>query len=152
MRTLSFFVLMLMAFTFSLTNAQQLQANHRGQYPRLLENGKIVDLNGRPLGSITSDGKILEVTGKVIGLITSTGEVFYADGKNSIGVISKRTLTTAAGYEAILDDGAITVAGQLVAFVDRGFAPQSYGCILHYFFSKDNGNAKMVDQYLNTML
>ena len=150
MRTKSVFVSMLMVLAFSLINAQDLPPKHRGVYPRLLDDGKVVDINGKQLGFIAKDGKVCEVTGKAIGIIAATGEVSYANGKGVIGVIQNNTLKTKNGYVITTDgDGVVMVASKLVAFVDKGYVNQSHGCALHCFFSVDNEEANEIDGILN---
>jgi hypothetical protein len=150
MRTKLVFVLMLMVLAFSLVNAQNATQKHRGVYPRLLENGKVIDLDGKQLGLVAKDGKVCDAAGTVIGIISPTGEVAYASQKGIIGVIEKNVLKTKGGYVISTDaDGAVTVSGKLVAFVDLGYSPQSYGCVLHCFFNINNKEANDVEGILN---
>ena len=147
MRTQTIFVLMLMVLAFSLLNAQDLPPKHRGTYPRLMDNGKVMDMNGNLLGFITKAGKVCDVTGKVMGIIAATGEVSFANGKGIIGVFQNDTLKTKFGNVVTTDsDGLVKVSGKVVAFVDRGYSDQSHGCVLHCFFSRENRNAKEIDQ------
>src|SRR5688572_29159315 len=116
MKTKSIFVSMLMVLAFSLVSGQEAPQKHRGVYPRLMEDGKVVDMNSIQLGFIAKDGKVCDVTGNVIGIISTTGEVSYANEKGVIGVIERNVLKTKSGYVISTDaDGAVTVSGKLVA-------------------------------------
>jgi hypothetical protein len=145
MKTLTILTTVMMMYTFSLTNAQV--AWHRGEYPRLLENGKVVDVNGRKLGSVTTDGRIMLSNDKVIALISATGEVTYANGKGTAGTIAMNVFTAATqNYVATLEeDGAVMLNGGFAAFVDRGYPLPKYASVLHFFFGYDKRIAKEVD-------
>jgi hypothetical protein len=148
MKTLSLFASLIMMFSFSLTNAQV--SSHRGVYPRLLEDGKIVDINGKKLGSIRADGKVIQNDDKVIAIISSAGEVSYANGHGVAGTIEKNVFTSAdSSYVATIQkDGAVFVDDDFGAFVDRGYPTPSFGCILHFFFSSGKADAKELDALL----
>lgn len=139
MRTQSILVVVLMVFAFSLVQAQSYPPRHKGMYPRLLDDGKVVDMEGRQLGFIARDGKVCDVTGNVLGVIAASGEVAYANGKGIIGIIQEdKSLFTNTGTVVVTDnDGVVKVSGKAVAFVDRGYLNQAHGCVLHCFFSKD---------------
>lgn len=145
MKTLTIFAAVIMMYSFSLTNAQV--ASHRGEYPRLLENGKVVDVNGRKLGSVTLDGRILLNNDKLIAIISATGEVTYANEKGIAGTITKNVFTAASqNYVAVLEnDGAVMLNGNFAAFVDRGYPIPNYASVLHFFFGDGKRIAKEVD-------
>lgn len=149
MKTLSVFMSLIMMFSLSMTNAQ-VASSHRGVYPRLLEDGKIVDINGKKLGFIRADGKVLQNEDKVIAIIFATGEVSYANGKGVAGTIQKNVfMSTDSSYVATIDkDGAVYVDEDFAAFVDKGYPSPSFGCVLHFFFSRNNAEARKVDALL----
>jgi hypothetical protein len=143
MKTLSVFLSLIMMCSFSLTTAQKV----RGVYPRLLDNGQVVDMNGKKLGTIRSDGKVMQKDDKVIALISPDGEVTFASGKGIAGTIRKNSFTSNDNqYVALIDnDGAVTVNDDFAAFVDKGYPTPIFGCVLHFFFGQDMAEAKTID-------
>jgi hypothetical protein len=136
MKTKSILAVIMLLIASSLIQAQNGSLNLRGLYPRLLDNGKVVDLNGKQLGSIDKDGKVFDAKGTIIGLISDNGEIAYANGKGIIGVVKKNSFTTAKGLVATIGkDGAVMVGDDFVAFVDAGFVKQWYGGAVYCFFS-----------------
>ena len=150
MKNKSILMLMLMAFAFTLVNAQDLPPKHRGMHPTLKADGTVVDEAGKQLGSI-KNGKVCDVTGKVIGIIAATGEVKAANNKGIIGVVQKDgSFKSHKGHVVTTDpDGVVKVAGKAVAQVEAGYKDKSHGCALHCFFSAENDGAKEVDGQIN---
>lgn len=136
---------MLMLFTLTIVNAQDLPPKHRGMHPVLKADGTVVDETGKALGSI-KNGKVCDVTGKVIGVISGHGDVTTASGK-SIGKIQKEgSFKSVKGHVVTTDpDGVVKVAGKEVAKVQAGYKDMAHGCALHCFFSAENEDAKEID-------
>jgi hypothetical protein len=149
MKTNSIVMIMLMLFTFSLIQAQDLPPKHRGMHPTLKADGTVVDENGKPLGAI-KNGKVCDVTGKVIGIISDHGDVTTANGKGIVGVIQKNgSFKSHKGHVVTTDpDGTVKVAGKAVAKVEAGYKDKAHGCALHCFFSAENTEAKEIDEQI----
>ena len=148
MKTKSILMLMLLAFAFSVVQAQDLPPKHRGLHPRLQTDGKVVDEKGTPLGYITNDGKVCDVTGKVIGIIAATGDVTTANGKGIIGAIKKDgNFKSKKGHVVSTGgDGVVLAAGKIVGHVDVSYKNKTHGCALHCFFSIENEDAAEIDE------
>jgi hypothetical protein len=151
MKPKSLLTLLLMVFSLSFSTAQDLPPKHRGSYPHLQADGKVIDKDGKQLGYITKNGKICDVTGRVIGIIAETGEVSYANGKGVIGVIQKDGSFKSKKGNVVTTggDGTVTVAGKGVASVEKKYKNKSHGCALHCFFSDENEDADKIDEQLN---
>jgi hypothetical protein len=146
MKTKSILMSVLMLLACSVMYAQ----SNRGVYPRLLENGQVVDMNGRKLGTIRVDGKVMQKDDKVIALISSNGDVSFANGKGIAGSIQKNAFTSAVkNYIAVIDkDGVVTVNDDFAAFVDKGYPTPLFGSVLHFFFGQGMADATEVDDLL----
>lgn len=144
----SLVVIVLTVLAFSLAYAQDLPPKHRGMHPVLKVDGKVIDKEGKTLGSI-KNSKVCDVTGKVIGVISAHGDVTTASGK-TIGKIHKGgTFESMKGHVVTTDpDGVVRVAGKEVAKVQAGYKDETHGCVLHCFFSSENEEAKEVDSMI----
>src|SRR5690606_18696185 len=124
-------ITMLTVLVFSLAHAQDLPPKHRGMHPVLKADGKVIDKDGKTLGSI-KNSKVCDVTGKVIGIISAHGDVTTASGK-AIGKIHKDgSFKSMKGHVVTTDpDGVVRAAGKEVAKVQAGYKDKSHGCVLH---------------------
>lgn len=141
-------ITMLTVLVFSLAHAQDLPPKHRGMHPVLKADGKVIDKDGKTLGSI-KNSKVCDVTGKVIGIISAHGDVTTASGK-AIGKIHKDgSFKSMKGHVVTTDpDGVVRAAGKEVAKVQAGYKDKSHGCVLHCFFSSENEEAFEIDTML----
>ena len=138
---------MLMIFTYTLVQSQELPPKHRGMHPTLKADGTVVDESGKPLGSIKNDGKVCDVTGKVIGVIATTGEVTSVNTKGIIGVIQKDGTFKSKKGDVVTTtpDGTLMVAGKIVGHVEEAYKNKAHACALHCFFNAENLEASEID-------
>ena len=152
---MSILMTMVMLIAVSVVKAQdgdtkrEMPPKHRGMHPRLQADGTVVDDEGKPLGSI-KNGKVCDVTGKVIGTISGHGDVTTSSGK-SIGKIQKDgSFKSMKGHVVTTDpDGVVKAAGKDVAKVEAGYKDKSHGCALHCFFSSENEDSEEIDKDIN---
>lgn len=142
---------MVISFTLTVVQSQDLPPKHRGMHPTLKADGKVVDENGKQLGYITNEGKVCDVSGKVIGIIAKSGDVTTANGKGIIGVIQKDgSFKTKHGHVVTTGgDGSIMVAGKMVGHVDEAYKIKAHACAVHCFFSSENEDAQEIDENID---
>lgn len=146
MKTKAVLTFLTMIFVLAQIQSQDLPPKHRGVHPILKADGSVVDVTGKPLGTI-KNGKVCDVSGKVIGVISGHGDLTSSSGK-SVGQFQKDgSFKSMKGHVVTTDpDGIVRVSGKEVAKVEAGYKDKSHGCALHCFYSSENADANEIDK------